>query len=195
MVTWKQSGYGQNHDLMANWIQGYDNSRLIHYEGKDPGYGPEPNHFDIISNMYASVDLMIALHNQNPDRPVILCEYSHAMGNSNGNLNKYWDAIYYYPRIQGGFVWDWVDQGILKKDGHKSYYLYGGDFGEEIHDGNFCINGLVSPDRTPHPALHELKHQHQNIKVHWNNNKKDQIEIENRFFFKTLEDFLMENVF
>ena len=89
----------------------------------------------------------------------------------------------------GGFVWDWVDQGILKKDGNKSYYLYGGDFGEEIHDGNFCINGLVSPDRTPHPALYELKHQHQNIKVHWNKNKKDQIEIENRFFFKTLEDF------
>ena len=67
--------------------------------------------------------------------------------------------------------------------------MYGGDFGEEIHDGNFCINGLVSPDRTPHPALYELKHQHQNIKVHWNKNKKDQIEIENRFFFKTLEDF------
>ena len=192
IIIWSlgnESGYGQNHDLMANWIQEYDNSRLIHYEGKDPGYGTEPNHFDIISNMYASVDLMIDLHNQNPDRPVILCEYSHAMGNSNGNLNKYWDAIYYYPRIQGGFVWDWVDQGILKKDGNKSYYLYGGDFGEEIHDGNFCINGLVSPDRTPHPALYELKHQHQNIKVHWNKNKKDQIEIENRFFFKTLEDF------
>ena len=103
IIIWSlgnESGYGQNHDLMANWIQEYDNSRLIHYEGKDPGYGTEPNHFDIISNMYASVDLMIDLHNQNPDRPVILCEYSHAMGNSNGNLNKYWDAIYYYPRIQ-----------------------------------------------------------------------------------------------
>ena len=191
IIIWSlgnEAGYGPNHDAMAQWIKGYDNSRLIHYEGKEPGYGPLPNHFDIISNMYASVDLMKTLHKENPERPIILCEYSHAMGNSNGNLFKYWDAIYYYPRMQGGFIWDWVDQGILNKNGGKPYYLYGGDFGEEIHDGNFCINGLVNPDRLPHPGIYELKYQMQNIKVHWTKNKKDHIKIENRFFFSTLEN-------
>ena len=99
-----EAGYGPNHDAMAEWIRNYDPSRLIHYEGKEPGYGPLPNHYDIIANMYASVDLMKELHDENPSRPVILCEYSHAMGNSNGNIFKYWNAIYEYPRLQGAFT-------------------------------------------------------------------------------------------
>ncbi len=191
VIIWSlgnEAGYGPNHKKMAKWIRKYDNSRLIHYEGKDPGYTSLPNDFDIISNMYASVDLMKELHDKNPDRPIILCEYSHAMGNSNGNLYKYWDNIYSYPRMQGGYVWDWVDQGILKQGENQKYYQYGGDFEETIHDSNFCINGLVNPDRTPHPALYELKYQMQDIKVHYSNNKKDQLKLENRFFFKTLED-------
>ena len=108
---------------MMQWPNGYrlDPSRLIHYEGKEPGYGPLPNHYDIIANMYASVDLMKELHDENPSRPVILCEYSHAMGNSNGNIFKYWDAIYKYPRLQGAFIWDWVDQGLTRKDSHGEY--------------------------------------------------------------------------
>ena len=191
IIIWSlgnEAGYGPNHDIMANWIRKYDDSRLIHYEGREPGYTPLPNHFDIISNMYPSVDLMKKLHDENPNRPIILCEYSHAMGNSNGNLFKYWDNIYAYPRMQGGYVWDWVDQGILKQRDNQDFYAYGGDFGESIHDSNFCINGLIGPDRKPHPALHELKYQMQNIKVHFSKNKLNQIKLENRFFFKNLED-------
>jgi len=190
IIVWSlgnEAGYGPNHDAMAEWIRGYDSSRLIHYEGKEPGYGPEPNHFDIIANMYASPELMIRLHDENPGRPVILCEYSHAMGNSNGNLFEYWDAIYSRPRLQGGFIWDWVDQGILREDENGSYYVYGGDFGEKIHDGNFCINGLVLPDRTPHPALYEVKFQHQNVKITRDGIDPNEYTIENRYFFKTLD--------
>lgn len=190
IIVWSlgnEAGYGPNHDAMADWIRAYDPSRLIHYEGKEPGYGPLPNHYDIIANMYPSVDLMIKLHNENPDRPVILCEYSHAMGNSNGNIFKYWDAIYKYPRIQGAFVWDWVDQGILRADDNGSYFVYGGDFGETLHDGNFCINGLVSPDRQPHPGFFEVKYHMQNVKVTMVDNDPNRYIIENRYFFKNLD--------
>ena len=181
-----EAGYGPNHDAMAEWIRDYDPSRLIHYEGKEPGYGPLPNHYDIIANMYASVDLMKELHDENPSRPVILCEYSHAMGNSNGNIFKYWDAIYKYPRLQGAFIWDWVDQGLTRKDSHGEYFVYGGDFGETLHDGNFCLNGVISPDRKPHPALYEVKFHQQNIKVTWDGIDKNIFMIENRNFFVDL---------
>ena len=190
IIVWSlgnEAGYGPNHDVMADWIREYDPSRLIHYEGKEPGYGPLPNHYDIIANMYPSVDLMVKLHDENPERPVILCEYSHAMGNSNGNIFKYWDAIYKYPRIQGGFIWDWVDQGLLRTDENGSYYVYGGDFDEVLHDGNFCINGVVSPDRQPHPGLHEIKHHMQNIKVTRDGESKNNFQVENRFFFNDLD--------
>jgi beta-galactosidase len=91
-------------------------------------------------------------------RPIILCEYSHAMGNSLGNFSDYWEAFREYPSLQGGFIWDWVDQGISQYDSQgRHYYAYGGDFGDEINDRQFCINGLVFPDRTPHPALFEAK--------------------------------------
>mgnify|MGYP002640146277 CR=1 FL=1 len=190
IIVWSlgnEAGYGPNHDVMAEWIRAYDPSRLIHYEGKEPGYGPLPNHYDIIANMYPSVDLMIKLHDENPERPVILCEYSHAMGNSNGNIFKYWDAIYKYPRIQGAFVWDWVDQGLLRTDENGSYYVYGGDFGEVLHDGNFCINGLVSPDRQPHPGFYEVKHHMQNVKVTWDGTDVNKFNLENRYFFQNLD--------
>ncbi len=189
VIVWSlgnESGYGPNHDAMANWIREYDSSRLIHYEGKEPGYGSLPNHFDIISNMYASTDLMIRLHDENPERPVILCEYSHAMGNSNGNIYKYWDAIYSYPRLQGAFIWDWVDQGLLREDENGAYFVYGGDFGEKLHDGNFCINGVVSPDRQPHPGLYEVKRHLQNVKITWDGDDPNAYSIENRYFFKDL---------
>lgn len=190
IIVWSlgnEAGYGPNHDVMADWIRKYDPSRLIHYEGKEPGYGPLPNHYDIIANMYPSVDLMIKLHDENPERPVILCEYSHAMGNSNGNIFKYWDAIYKYPRIQGAFIWDWMDQGLLRTDENGSYYVYGGDFGEELHDGNFCINGVVSPDRKPHPGLYEIKHHMQNAKVTWDGKDPNKFRLENRYFFQSLD--------
>ncbi|MBT3251463.1 MAG: DUF4981 domain-containing protein [Candidatus Marinimicrobia bacterium] len=190
IIVWSlgnEAGYGPNHDVMAEWIRDYDPSRLIHYEGKEPGYGPLPNHFDIIANMYPSTELMKTLHDENPERPVILCEYSHAMGNSNGNIYKYWDAIYKYPRLQGAFIWDWADQGLLRQDENGSYYVYGGDFGEVLHDGNFCINGVVSPDRTPHPGFYEVKYHLQNVKVTWDGKNPNKYDLENRYFFQNLD--------
>ncbi len=95
-------------------------------------------------------------------RPLILCEYAHAMGNSLGGFAKYWQAFRQYPRLQGGFVWDWVDQSLIKYDENGNpWSAYGGDFGDTPNDRQFCMNGLVFADRTPHPALTEAKHQQQ----------------------------------
>ena len=91
------------------------------------------------------------------NRPLILCEYAHAMGNSLGNFADYWDAFRRFPRLQGGFIWDWVDQGLYKTLGDGRGMAYGGDFGDVPNDGQFCINGLVFPDRSAHPALLEAK--------------------------------------
>lgn len=169
IILWSlgnEAGYGPNHEAMAEWIRRYDPTRPIHYEATDPGYSSEPSHFDIIANMYPTVERMIELTQKNPTRPVIICEYAHAMGNSVGNLQDYWDAIEKYPRLQGGFIWDWVDQGLRQHtENGVEWYAYGGDFGEEITDSNFCINGLVFPDRTPQPELHEVKKVYQSIKV------------------------------
>ncbi|KAL9175417.1 hypothetical protein ABFS82_02G110800 [Erythranthe guttata] len=118
-------------------------------------------------------------------RPLILCEYSHSMGNSNGNIHEYWEAIDSTFGLQGGFIWDWVDQGLLKEsaDGTK-HWAYGGDFGDFPNDLNFCLNGLIWPDRTPHPALHEVKYVYQPIKVSL---KEGIIKITNTHFFDTTE--------
>ena len=191
VIIWSlgnESGYGPNHDAMAAWIREYDGTRPIHYEATDPGYSSEPSHFDIIANMYPSVEFMIELTQKNPDRPVIICEYAHAMGNSVGNLKEYWDAIEQYPRLQGAFIWDWVDQGIRQrtKDGAE-YFAYGGDFGEPLTDGNFCINGLVFPDRTIQPELFEVKKVYQYIKVEPIDLLQGKIKITNNYDFQHLE--------
>ncbi|MCJ7554389.1 MAG: NPCBM/NEW2 domain-containing protein [Ignavibacteriaceae bacterium] len=196
VVVWSlgnESGYGPNHEAMGDWVRKRDSTRLIHYEGNEPGYIPEPGHFDIIANMYPTVDLMINLSYMDTTRPVILCEYAHAMGNSVGNLSDYWDAIDQYPRLQGGFIWDWVDQGILKKDENGvEYFAYGGDFGEEWHDSNFCANGLIFADRTPQPELFEVKKVYQFIKTRAIDLDKGVFEIDNRYEFLNLEIFFLD---
>ncbi len=148
-----ESGYGPNHDAMAAWIRARDKTRLLHYHPA----GDSPI-LDILGPMYPSVDEIIAMA-QKPDetRPVVMCEYAHSMGNSTGNLKEYWDAVRAYPRLCGGFIWDWVDQGLERETGGVRWYAYGGDFGDDPNDGPFCINGLVWPDRAPHPALLEHK--------------------------------------
>ena len=128
--------------------------RPIHYHPAE-----DAPTIDILGPMYPSVENLIWMANDPADdRPVVMCEYAHSMGNSTGNLQEYWEAIYRYPRLQGGFIWDWVDQGMLRHtaDG-TAWYAYGGDFGDQPNDGNFCINGLIWPDRTPHPGLWEYK--------------------------------------
>ena len=163
VIVWSlgnESGYGPNHDALAGWIRGYDPSRILHNEGA-MHHGWDAGHLvsDLVCPMYPPVERIIdyAL-NENYRRPLIMCEYAHAMGNSVGNLKEYWDAIEGYHGLQGGFIWDWVDQGLLKTDDDGvEYWAYGGDFGDTINDRNFCINGLIFPDRTVHPAMVEFK--------------------------------------
>ena len=129
------------------------------YEGMVHAGRRVPRIVDVISVMYPSLERLISLaEDPEDDRPVIMCEYDHSMGNSTGDLKEYWEAIRKYKRLCGGFIWDWVDQGLKKKteDGVE-YWAYGGDFGDESNDGNFCINGLVWSNREPQPAMWECK--------------------------------------
>jgi beta-galactosidase len=133
--------------------------------------------------MYAAVEDIEAWAAQGDHpRPLILCEYSHAMGNSNGGLADYFAAFERHAALQGGFVWEWIDHGIRRTDARgRPYWAYGGDFGETPHDANFCADGLVWPDRTPHPALHELKFLARPVSV-------EQLE-EGRFRIRSRQDF------
>ncbi|CAA6654079.1 unnamed protein product [Spirodela intermedia] len=185
IIAWSlgnEAGYGPNHAASAGWIRGRDPSRVVHYEGG----GSRTPSTDIVCPMYMRVwDIVKIANDPRESRPLILCEYSHAMGNSNGNLHAYWDAIDANHGLQGGFIWDWADQGLLKegKDGCK-HWAYGGDFGDSPNDLNFCLNGITWPDRTPHPAMHEVKHVYQPIKVSFKENK---IMIANKQFFEPTE--------
>ena len=162
VILWSlgnESGYGPNHDAAAGWARARDPSRPLHYEGAiahDWSGGRRAT--DVVCPMYASVDAIETWAQTTTDaRPLILCEYSHAMGNW-GGLSDYAAAFERHERLQGGFVWEWVDHGIRARDERgRPYWKYGGDFGETPHDANFCADGLVWPDRTPHPGLYELK--------------------------------------
>ncbi|MDR9826229.1 beta-galactosidase [Vibrio sp. FNV 38] len=169
IILWSlgnESGHGANHNAMYAWSKQFDPSRPVQYEGG----GSNTTATDIIAPMYARVDSVIEdeavpkwpikkwISLPNEQRPLILCEYAHAMGNSLGSFDQYWHAFREFPRLQGGFIWDWVDQGLTKTDEQgKTFWAYGGDFADEINDRQFCINGLVFPDRTPHPTLEEAK--------------------------------------
>lgn len=120
---------------------------------------------DMYVPQYPSAAWLEEIGKKGSDRPIAPSEYSHAMGNSNGNLAAQWRAIYKYPNLQGGYIWDWVDQGILETDENgRTYWAYGGDYGTNApSDGNFLCNGIVAPDRTPHPAMTEVKYAHQNV--------------------------------
>jgi beta-galactosidase len=164
VILWSlgnEAGDGVNFVATSAWIHHRDPSRPVHYERAG-----EARHVDVVSMMYPSFQRMLAYLNTKPDRPLILCEYAHAMGNSEGNLQDDWDFIYAHPQLQGGFIWDWVDQGLAarSKDG-QPYFAYGGDYGPPgtPSDQNFLFNGLVAPDRTPHPHYDEVKKVYQPI--------------------------------
>ena len=204
VIIWSlgnESGIGANHHAMYQWTKQRDTTRPVQYEGG----GANTKATDIIAPMYSRVDKdwrhpiaptvtpkygikkWIGLPNEN--RPVILCEYAHAMGNSLGSFNKYWDAFREFPRLQGGFIWDWVDQGLTKTDEHgTNYWAYGGDFGDDINDRQFCINGLVFPDRTPHPTLHEAKKAQQFHTFALNNVAPLQVAVSNDHLFINTDD-------
>ncbi|EPP21027.1 beta-galactosidase [Vibrio fluvialis] len=177
IIIWSlgnESGIGANHQALYQWTKQRDPSRPVQYEGG----GSDTAATDIIAPMYARVEADQRLASDpavtpklalkkwigmpGEQRPLILCEYAHAMGNSLGNFHQYWDTFREYPRLQGGFIWDWVDQGLTRTDEKgEQYWAYGGDFGDEINDRQFCINGLIFPDRTVHPTLYEAKHAQQ----------------------------------
>jgi len=191
VIMWSlgnESGYGPNHDAMAGWIHGYDPTRLVHYEGTVHVRGKVSPVVDVISVMYPTIERLAKLaEDPNDDRPIIMCEYAHSMGNSTGNLKEYWETINKYRRLRGGFIWDWVDQGILRKtDDGTVWWAYGGDFGDEPNDLNFCINGLVWPDRTAHPAMWECKKIFQPVEAEGVDLKAGKIKIINRYDFSDL---------
>ena len=161
IVMWSlgnESGYGAHHEALAAWIRAYDPTRPLHYEGATMGDWDRPHHVsDVLPPMYPEIADIVAWAARG-DRPLIMCEYSHAMGNSNGCLAEYWDAIESTYGLQGGFIWEWWDHGLRQELPDGSWrYAYGGDFGDRPNDVNFCIDGVVWPDRTPKPALEEHK--------------------------------------
>ncbi|MGN7360226.1 glycoside hydrolase family 2 TIM barrel-domain containing protein [Paenibacillus sp. SAF-054] len=164
VIMWSlgnESGYGANHIAMAKWAQQRDDSRLVHYEGASKRYegDTDTEDLDIESEMYPSLAYVEEYGaDESRTKPLFLCEYSHAMGNGPGDLKEYWDLFYKYPNLMGGCVWEWNDHGIRTTTSEGAeYFGYGGDFGDQPNDGNFCIDGLVSPDRVPHAGLLELK--------------------------------------
>jgi len=188
---------GDGHNMLAayNWIKGRDNTRPVQYEREGHRTNAKQRHSDIYCPMYAQINHLQKYAQSREDRPLIMCEYSHAMGNSNGNLQDYWDVIESHKILQGGFIWDWVDQGLVKKSqNNEEYWAYGGDFGPPgvPSDGNFCINGLVNPNRTPHPALHEVKKVYQCVDFRPIDLKSGQILISNKYGFTPLSEFKLE---
>lgn len=177
-----ESGFGPNHEAMAEWIRANDATRPVHYHPAE-----DAPVVDILGPMYPSVATIIEMAEKPGEtRPVIMCEYAHSMGNSTGNLQEYWDAIRAHQRLGGGFIWDWVDQGIERVTDGKQWYAYGGDFGDTPNDGPFCINGLIWPDRTPHPAMWEHKKVLEPVLVEAVDLKKGVLSITNRYHFISL---------
>ena len=190
IVTWSmgnESGYGKHFETLYDWTKKFDPTRPVQYEGG--GYDAKS---DIYCPMYARVWALRRHVNQRDARPMILCEYAHAMGNSVGNLQDYWDLIYKYDQLQGGFIWDWVDAtfDIKDKNGNK-IWAYGGDMGfvGVPNDSNFCANGLVAADRSLHPHIWEVKKVYQYIHFDPVAFTTKQIKVTNWHDFIGLEDY------
>lgn len=184
-----ESGYGENFECCAKWVKERDPDRLVHYESsiyQHSAYQNNTGHLDLYSEMYSdteAIDAYFADRSQTK-KPFLLCEYSHAMGNSNGDMEDYFQTFNKYSGCCGGFIWEWCD--------HAQYITptklgYGGDFGEKIHDGNFCVDGLVSPERVPHSNLLEVKNVNRPVRA---NLRGEQIELYNYFDFTNLKDIL-----
>lgn len=199
IVMWSlgnEAGSGPNHAAMAEWIHYADPTRPVHYEGaqnfttEDRGT-TDPPYVDVMSRMYSTPGELKALaERENDSRPIMLCEYAHSMGNSTGNLQEYWDVIRSQDRVFGAFIWDWIDQGLVKTapDGEE-YWAYGGDFGDHPNDGNFNINGVVFPDRSPQPGLWEVKKVYQPVRVQATDARAGELEVTNRFSFTNLDEY------
>jgi len=216
-----ESGTGPNFAAAASWIKDYDPTRFVHYEGAqgDPShpdykgletrwasnedreyrYTPLANptdrpFVDVISRMYPTLEELDGLA-KSPfiKRPVLMCEYAHAMGNSVGNLAEYWDMVRAEKKLIGGYIWDWIDQGIeTTNDKGELYLAYGGDFGDTPNDSNFCINGIVDSYREPKPQIWEAKYVFQPVEFELVNLQNGEIRIKNRFNFSNLSGYGFE---
>lgn len=209
-----ESGTGPAFAAASGWVKDFDPSRFIHYEGAqgdptDPLYiegnevgfevnkwpsmanPDDANYVDVVSRMYPDLSQLVNLSN-NPHikRPIIMCEYLHAMGNSIGGLGDFWDEIRVRPNLIGGFIWDMIDQGLEKtnKDGEK-FYAYGGDFGDIPNDSNFCLNGVFASDRSPNPHAWEAKYVFQPIAFEAVDIENGKILITNRYSFTNLNKY------
>ncbi len=187
VILWSlgnESGVGANHKAMADWFRKTDPTRPIMYAG----LGQPDNHItDIVCPGYPPVKSLIAYSQNSCGRPVIMCEYMHSLGNSDGGLKEYWDTIEKCKNLQGGFIWEWVDQGLRKRTAETAeFWAFGGDFGDVSNSGNFCMDGLVFPDRKSYPALYEVKKVYQNVKVRPVDLLRQKVKITNNYFFINL---------
>lgn len=215
-----ESGKGPNHAAMAGWIKDFDDTRFIHSEGAqgDPSHpdyiGLDTPHItkemkvkfhtpmanptdepyvDVISRMYPSLEELKGLADSPYiKRPILMCEYAHAMGNSLGNLTEYWDMVHSHDNLIGGYIWDWIDQGLeTKNEKGETYLAYGGDFGDTPNSSNFNLNGLIDSYRQPTPKLWEAKYVFQPATFKVKNIEAGIIEITNRFYFNNLNNYLL----
>ncbi|MFD1257830.1 glycoside hydrolase family 2 TIM barrel-domain containing protein [Mucilaginibacter terrae] len=190
IVIWSlgnEAGIGENFHKTYQWLKSHDSTRLVQYEQEWTG-----PYTDVVAPMYHTIPDLIAYSKSAEQRPLIMCEYAHAMNNSVGNLQDYWDVIESHQKLQGGFIWEWVDQGLLDKapDG-TPFFGVGGDFSPKgtPSEGLFCIKGLVFPDRKPKPSLFEVKKVYQNVNIIPADITKGNFWIKNKFFFTDLSDF------
>ncbi len=192
VIVWSmgnEAGMGVNFEKCYNWIRENDPSRPIHYER-----ALETQFTDIMCPMYATPQWCIDYLNSNPKRPLIQCEYSHAMGNSMGGFKEYWDLIRKYDQYQGGFIWDFVDQGLAKYESNgRISFLYGGDFNNyDATDNSFNCNGIIAGDRTPQAHAYEVKYQQQAIWTQAIDLSEAIVEVYNENFFIDLSDYAMQ---
>ena len=198
VVMWSlgnESGAGTNHEAAAAFARSFDPSRPLHYEGGIRGNWMGSHSLtDVIAPMYPAINA-IKEYAKSPkaDRPLIMCEYSHAMGNSNGTLAEYWEVIESTRGLQGGFIWEMWDHGPVQtmSDGSKRN-AYGGDYGETKHDGNFCCDGMVFPDRTAKPVMHEFKAIAAPAVITGVKPATGQFKIFNKNFFKDLSQYQLQ---
>ncbi|EKN65278.1 beta-galactosidase [Neobacillus bataviensis LMG 21833] len=200
VIMWSlgnESGIGSNHQRMKDWVLTRDTSRLVIYEGDtrelflNGDYKSDAVISDINTTMYTHPDILEKVgQDTSHTKPHLLAEYAHAMGNGPGALKDYWEIIYKYPRLQGGFIWEWCDHGLLQKnDNGEQYYAYGGDFGDTPNDYNFVIDGLVQPDRRPSPGYFETKKVYEPVKIENLNVDTGEVSIHNLYDFIYLENY------
>ena len=182
-----ECGDGENFTALRQAMRAIDSTRPIHYERAIDGANT-----DIYAIMYARPWDVEKYVSNNPKKPVILCEYTHAMGNSNGGIQKYWDLVRKYPSFQGGFIWDFADQALWKTDAHGKWLAYGGDFGDRPNDGSFNCNGVFDALRNPHPGAYEVKHAYQNMSCEAFDFATGKVTVRNGFCFRDLDDYVCQ---